>query len=189
MKPRARSRRGRIRRAAKWAGVILILLVAGLWVQSEAGRIELGRSLPSERSWFAVLWVHRGQVMLLGALADPPPPVPLDGSLRRARWRVEVTESLIAYVLRVYSDARTWRGLVPAAKLSRDRGGAVLTLHSSLALPLTPLIVGTAWLWYRDRRSRRRAEVGCCPACGYDLAGLVAGATCPECGKGEEVIA
>lgn len=54
-------------------------------------------------------------------------------------------------------------------------------LWSILAVVAAP----TAWFWYRDRRSLRRAEVGCCPACGYDLAGLGAGAVCPECGKNE----
>ncbi len=57
-----------------------------------------------------------------------------------------------------------------------------------LIVPLWPLILvssgasATAWLF--DARARRRARVGQCFRCGYDLSGLAPGAACPECGKG-----
>lgn len=49
-------------------------------------------------------------------------------------------------------------------------------------LPLWPLALGcgatSAWLWGKSRR----IVPGVCPTCGYALAGLPAGAACPECG-------
>jgi hypothetical protein len=55
-----------------------------------------------------------------------------------------------------------------------------------LVVPLwMPLLVvsipsGLAWCgWFR---ARRRARIGSCPACGYDLSGN-RGAVCPECGS------
>lgn len=54
-----------------------------------------------------------------------------------------------------------------------------------LATPLWPLVLAslvvTVVAWRRDAEHRRRALVGRCAACGYDLAGIAAG-PCPECG-------
>lgn len=38
------------------------------------------------------------------------------------------------------------------------------------------------WLGIGPLRRRRRRRAGRCPRCGYDRAGLAAGAVCPECG-------
>ncbi|MGH7133781.1 MAG: hypothetical protein ACREJO_17775, partial [Phycisphaerales bacterium] len=40
-------------------------------------------------------------------------------------------------------------------------------------------LLGGGWLVWSGRRARRRAMVGLCLKCGYDLAGLAAGASCP----------
>jgi hypothetical protein len=51
----------------------------------------------------------------------------------------------------------------------------------SITLPLwlgmMPAAAG-AWMVWRVKRSK----IGCCAACGYDLAGLPAMSVCPECG-------
>lgn len=45
---------------------------------------------------------------------------------------------------------------------------------------LSALLTAAAWKWHA--RIRQREGRGRCLACGYDLAGLPAGAVCPECG-------
>jgi hypothetical protein len=57
-----------------------------------------------------------------------------------------------------------------------------------LAFPvLRWLARGLVWSW-RRWRTQRRLKKGLCAECGYDLRGHAAGAVCPECGKGGEVI-
>jgi hypothetical protein len=53
----------------------------------------------------------------------------------------------------------------------------------SLWMPwtLASLVGGLVWCPFFATRRRRRAA-GCCVWCGYDRAGLAAGAACPECG-------
>ena len=57
-------------------------------------------------------------------------------------------------------------------------------------LPLWPAallsLLATAAAWRADAKYLRRVREGACPACGYDRAGLAAGAVCPECGKQPE---
>lgn len=48
-----------------------------------------------------------------------------------------------------------------------------------LWMVFVPALAATSILWWRDRRRRP----GSCAACAYDLAGLAAGASCPECGE------
>jgi hypothetical protein len=48
-------------------------------------------------------------------------------------------------------------------------------------LLLPPLTWWAAVLWLR-RRKRRRARLGLCARCGYDLRGSSGAASCPECG-------
>jgi len=51
-----------------------------------------------------------------------------------------------------------------------------LWFPTAIALPIT------AAAWFLDARATRRTRRGQCPTCAYDLKGLPAGATCPECG-------
>ena len=61
-----------------------------------------------------------------------------------------------------------------------DRGASMIAVP--LWIPLVLLGVPTGVAWWRDRRRGRRLNAGECPSCGYDRAGLAAGAACPECG-------
>lgn len=56
-----------------------------------------------------------------------------------------------------------------------DRTGCIFPTWSAFLAAGIP----TGLLWWWDRR---RPRAGMCVKCGYDLAGLPAGAACPECG-------
>lgn len=51
-----------------------------------------------------------------------------------------------------------------------------------LWFPALLSLLPTAWAWRLEAVSKRRAKVGKCVSCGYDLSGLKAAAVCPECG-------
>jgi hypothetical protein len=69
-------------------------------------------------------------------------------------------------------------------------GGAVMALAIIacgilLAMrwgPSAVLALATFAVWCIGARSRLRDRARKCPKCGYDRAGLAAGAVCPECG-------
>src|SRR5262249_20025072 len=46
-----------------------------------------------------------------------------------------------------------------------------------------PSLLTSATAWRLDTLARRRARVGLCPKCGYNLAGLPPTSPCPECGQ------
>ncbi len=63
--------------------------------------------------------------------------------------------------------------------------------RKSLGLPLWfPIVIMlglTALAWRIDLAARRRARIGCCPKCSYNLAGLPSASPCPECGASGSV--
>ena len=75
--------------------------------------------------------------------------------------------------------------------------GLIAGIKGFVASPTEPLFitVGVALLvlallsdvLWRLADARERRQLGCCPACGYDLTGNVSG-RCPECGKETEPV-
>ena len=78
-------------------------------------------------------------------------------------------------------DRWRWRPAVQSTKTGAD-GTGFLFLFIPLWIPVLIITVPLWWLWRLDCRSRP----GQCQLCGYDRAGLGAGAVCPECGKQPE---
>jgi hypothetical protein len=62
-------------------------------------------------------------------------------------------------------------------------GNGAWGLQVSLAFPIALFGLPAAGLWWLEKRDRRRALIGHCTKCGYDLKGLPA-PHCPECGRG-----
>lgn len=62
--------------------------------------------------------------------------------------------------------------------------GGQLHLYGAPLWPLIILLGACGWINLAGgHRARRRALNNGCAQCGYPLAGLAAGAACPECGK------
>ena len=74
-----------------------------------------------------------------------------------------------------------WEGAGPVTYANYTLGAEVIEVPW-WALALPPL-VAAGGLWWWAGRSRRRAAVGMCPACGYDLRATPG--RCPECGRAE----
>lgn len=164
----ARRRLTQLRRAAKWVGLVLCVLIAAAWVLSHfwyAMRLDhhAGPRLMS-------LIVSRGTVKATLAL-DPAADWQRD---YEGSW-FDLTGWYIWSQARHHLPARWWPGF---ETWTAPSGVAYHTMIVPMWIPFLLVGVPTAWLWWRDRRARP----GHCAACGYDLAGLAAGAQCPECG-------
>ncbi len=157
-----RTKRSRIRRTAKWAGLVLCVLIASIWAASYGlciKRIDMrpGLRVDSLMLVSGVVSVRRIHVYPAGPSWVSP------------EWSLgPVISSERYFSLRLYYWADTrlrWFMLIVP-----------------LWIPLAICAAPTAWLWWRDWR---RARPGHCK-CGYDLAGLAPTAPCPECGAAPE---
>ena len=157
-------RRHRVRRGAKWAGVVALVLLASLLLAS--------------RFWFLgyVKWLSHGEAYVTAyrgvfTIAWTPPgsaPGRVSSDWLVDGWHVDAEQAAkrrLDWLLRPYH----YR--------SSDHGSILIPMW----MPWLLVAVPTMWLWWRDRR---RFAPGLCQRCGYDLAGLPAGAACPECGRG-----
>jgi hypothetical protein len=74
------------------------------------------------------------------------------------------------------------RRLQLALRPGWDFGSSAWWVVVPLWMPLVPTLMATATAWRLDTLARRRARIGLCPTCNYDLRGLPAASPCPECG-------
>jgi hypothetical protein len=158
----------RIRSKAPYAALVLALLLIPTWVLSgwwEFGVVILGRLAGNGQM---VLSVQRGRVSFLRVGAFDTA-----GSVRLyAESRKHLPEWACSFEFR---SGRAWEILWTAPKFN---DAAV-----PLWVPFIFIAGPSAWCaWHR----RTKLGEGGCRVCGYSLAGLAAGAACPECGRAHD---
>lgn len=104
---------------------------------------------------------------------NPPPAPPLPASGPTSLVKRVVAQG--TYTI----PAQRWTAGLFAWESINGFGIRSEALLVALWTPALLLIAGGAGLW---KFGARRARPGVCGACGYALAGLAAGAPCPECG-------
>ncbi len=148
-----------MRRVAKWAGSLLSMLIAAAWAGSTL--YEVRRSDPGPGRGLAWVALNNGTVV--------------------ARWITDADWNSWLQPGASWSiQSRPDRYSVSFLWPRFERGVDGIRVAAPLWVPLAVFALPTAWLFWRDRRPRP----GHC-TCGYDLAGLAAGAACPECGKAD----
>lgn len=161
-----RQRPRRLRRAAKWAGVVLLVICLGVWAAALGWQVV--RIHNEDGARLLSVGLIRGCLDVAFSVGPPRP----------AQWSSDPQG--------VGWSARR-RGVFPESDSLRwwptslwAKPDDIVWVAVPLWMPVALLAIPTAALWYRDRRSRP----GHCP-CGYSLAGLATGAMCPECGKAQ----
>ncbi len=184
-------RRGRVRQAAKWAGLGASFLLALCWVLSWFGPI--GRKTFSgdlRRKLFAAIgdgqavtmWQRGSSGIWAGPIAFGDMPNEL-GRATQCFWlvpRLWVTSRTPtqSWTRRWPKESPTMFG-PPPTTVAGTVYARIWTVVIPLWIPFLIAAVPTAFLFYRDRR---RPGPGHCQSCGYDLTGNVSG-VCPECGE------
>jgi hypothetical protein len=143
----------RIRKAVKWGGVVVSVGLVAAWVVSGW--------------WSVVWWSKRGDCagiamggVLIGRVDYDVPAKDRGLNIDRA-----LTKNFQWWFWAGgHNRPSTWQVMVP------------------LWVPAGVAMAAAAGAWRLDALARRRARVGFCCGCGYDRAGLAAGAVCPECG-------
>jgi hypothetical protein len=162
----------RIRRAIKWGGAAVTVLLVVVWIGSGW--------------WHVNCWASRRaiEVSVSGGVFDvmwgPAIDFPAGDGDRRsleAGWRVGTVYTNIGwYYDRGYHLSWWYWGDLSRYLPHLRSVGVPLWVIVALALAVT------ARGWRLDTLARRRARVGLCPECGYDRRGLSPDAPCPECG-------
>lgn len=153
-------RRGRVRRMAKWTGVLVCLVVAGSWVVSTQWTCRYIFDLSPKRRTTVMLYA--------GSLA----------CLTVDRDLVDVSGGSISSKGGI---SLVW---VPAYR----RSGETLVAIPPW-MPFVAVALPTAWLWWRDRRGWGPGRCVACGYDLAGLPAGSDSPVCPECGKVERVSA
>ncbi|MGH7133343.1 MAG: hypothetical protein ACREJO_15525 [Phycisphaerales bacterium] len=150
-----------LHRFGKWLGLVVVVLIVAVDVASVWWGCYFMPAVPSQNNPMI------GGELLPGGV-DFRWPTPWDPE------KLQFTGPVRQYVLSRFRWDFTWdRENYPGVTYTK--------IFVPLWAPALVIAVPTAWLWWRDRASRRRMLAGQCVKCGYDLAGL-GGKPCPECG-------
>jgi hypothetical protein len=166
-----KKRSGRFRRMLGWTLLTLGLLVAGVWFASrwwEVRKLFNGWSIG----------VYEGNVSV-GVGKIPP------GDLVIERTYLERWVFWNGWDYGDQGVGQVWmRGFVSWVEIPTP--GSV---SATVTLWPTPLLLWApaALLLRSGMLAQKRAMTGSCAKCGYSLAGLVADAACPECGKASTI--
>ena len=151
-----RARRSKVRRVAKWAGLMACVLLIAIYVASAWWYVT---AWSAGRRYLSVC-VGMGAVEV--GFSHDQRVEPAMGAWGFSRHRVPM----------IWTPAVT-RGPRPRAPM------LTVTVRIPLWMLFAAVALPTAFLWYRDRRLRP----GHCAHCGYNLHGLTE-PRCPECGTG-----
>lgn len=159
------AQRGRARRVAKWAGLVVCVLIAGVWAASHRWLVRwMNNSRLATARQYHFLSLESG-ALLHGRFPDANPVL----LLQRPDW-----------AFASHSGETIW---LP----ERSSRGTGVILIVPLWIPFAAFAVPTIVLWYCDRPSARRRRAGQCSKCGYDRGGLAVESPCPECGAAGSV--
>ena len=146
----------------KWSGVVLCVLIAGLWVFSAFRGIMWMRAYSDGKSGFLLI--------LGGAVQSETMRPPVAGPVGLPTTPGPDTTTLSEWDL-IPVDSPRW---CEAALPTFEPTGFIIPLW----LPLLLVALPTIGLFILDQRRHRP---GHCPSCGYNLTGNTSG-KCPGCG-------
>jgi hypothetical protein len=152
----------RIRKAIKWGGAAVTLLLVVVWIGS----------------YWRGLWAERLDHTSLSVV--------FRGGIHWAWHEHTIRDDMVNRVsgMGLFSaeDLPQWPSIVWPSVSMTDMGMRA-ELWIPLWLPTLAGFVPTALAWRLDTLARRRARLNLCPKCRYDRAGLAVDARCPECGN------
>jgi hypothetical protein len=147
----------------RWGGVVVCVVVAGVWVATV---------------WWTIHCILRSRLLLS-----------FEGGTVAYQYSPSGPGSVVLRKLPSLSVERRDATLDPWAWGFRRDAAVTLITGGTPSYPVTPLwlplllaCAPTAFAWQLELRRRRRSRIGHCPTCNYNLAGLASGAACPECG-------
>ncbi|MGH7132724.1 MAG: hypothetical protein ACREJO_12335 [Phycisphaerales bacterium] len=166
---------GRKRRWVGWVMLVLGVVVTGVWVAS-------GWWWSGYNGRFTQVFVARGTVFVYQRdFVDPTVPQGWSTARMDAQWEWTVTSTFddLGFAYQGQPNSRVVNGRIAGYMRFSGYRCVLVTLWPVCLLLLCS---GSVMLW-SARRARRRGVAGVCVKCGYSLAGLPAGASCPECGR------